>query len=97
MLTEVGVPKERANVNGGAIALGHPLGCSGARILVTLMHSLHRLAHKHASSLKEADSTTIGRVRGIAATCVGGGMGLAIAVECLTCQISNNCPFINSP
>ena len=53
------------NVNGGAIALGHPIGASGARIFVTLIHALER---------------TGGR-RGVAALCVGGGMGIAVCVE----------------
>ncbi len=53
------------NVNGGAIALGHPLGASGARILVTLVHTLKRTGLK----------------RGCAALCIGGGMGIAICIE----------------
>lgn len=53
------------NVNGGAIALGHPIGASGARVLVTLLYALLR---------------TGGR-RGIASLCIGGGMGIALAVE----------------
>lgn len=53
------------NVNGGAIALGHPIGASGARVLVTLLYALQR---------------TGGR-RGIASLCIGGGMGIALAVE----------------
>jgi acetyl-CoA C-acetyltransferase len=56
---------ERVNVNGGAVALGHPIGASGARILVTLLYELHR------RNLK----------RGIAALCLGGGNAVAIAVE----------------
>lgn len=52
-------------MSGGAIALGHPIGASGARILVTLLHGLER---------------TAGR-RGVAALCVGGGMGIALCVE----------------
>ena len=55
----------QVNVSGGAIALGHPIGASGARILVTLLHGLER---------------TGGR-RGVAALCVGGGMGIALCVE----------------
>jgi acetyl-CoA C-acetyltransferase len=53
------------NVNGGAIALGHPLGASGARVLVTLLHELHKRDAK----------------RGLASLCIGGGMGVALAVE----------------
>jgi len=52
-------------VNGGAIALGHPIGASGARILVTLIYALKRTAGK----------------KGVAALCIGGGMGIAIAIE----------------
>ena len=56
---------EKVNVNGGAIALGHPIGASGARILVTLIHALQQ------RSLK----------RGIASLCLGGGEAVALAVE----------------
>jgi len=62
---ELGVPAERVNVRGGAIALGHPIGASGARILITLL-----------SSLRER-----GLRRGVAAICIGGGEGLAVCVE----------------
>ena len=53
------------NVNGGAIALGHPIGASGCRILVTLLHALSRTGGK----------------KGVAALCIGGGMGIAVCVE----------------
>lgn len=66
-IQELGVPPEKINVNGGAIALGHPIGASGARIIVTLLAALH------ARGLK----------RGLAAICIGGGEGLAICVELL--------------
>ncbi|MEQ8901926.1 MAG: acetyl-CoA C-acyltransferase [Roseovarius sp.] len=62
---EMGLPRERVNVNGGACALGHPIGASGARIMVTLLNALER-----------RDLT-----RGIAAICIGGGEGTAIAIE----------------
>jgi acetyl-CoA C-acetyltransferase len=62
---EIGVPADRLNVRGGALALGHPLGASGARILVTLL-----------AALKER-----GLSRGVAAICIGGGEGLAVCVE----------------
>jgi acetyl-CoA C-acetyltransferase len=65
---ELGIGREILNVNGGAIALGHPVGASGARILVTLLHEMH---HREA------------RI-GVAALCVGGGMGVAMVVESLT-------------
>lgn len=53
------------NVNGGAIALGHPIGCSGARILVTLLHEMEKRDHK----------------KGLASLCIGGGMGISLLVE----------------
>ena len=57
--------RSKVNVNGGAIALGHPVGASGARILVTLLYAMkHRGAHK-----------------GLATLCIGGGMGCATIVE----------------
>ncbi len=62
---DVGVPHERVNVNGGACALGHPIGASGARILVTLIHALRQR----------------GGGRGIATLCIGGGEAVAVAVE----------------
>lgn len=62
---ELGFDMSKVNVNGGAIAIGHPIGCSGARILTTLIHEL-----KHANKTK-----------GLATLCVGGGMGVAMLVE----------------
>lgn len=62
---ELNLPSERVNVNGGAIAIGHPIGASGCRILVTLVHELIRS----------------GKSKGVATLCVGGGMGLAMAIE----------------
>ncbi len=64
-MQELGVPHEKLNVRGGAIALGHPIGCSGARILVTLLAALRERGLK----------------RGVAAICIGGGEGLAACVE----------------
>jgi acetyl-CoA C-acetyltransferase len=64
-IDELGLPRERVNVNGGACALGHPLGASGARIMVTLLNALE----------------THGLRRGIAALCIGGGEATAIALE----------------
>ena len=65
---ELGLPPEKVNIYGGAVALGHPVGCSGARILVTLLNGLKR---------------TGGR-RGVASLCVGGGEGIAMAVEMIS-------------
>ncbi|TNN20433.1 Acetyl-CoA acetyltransferase, cytosolic [Schistosoma japonicum] len=73
--TELCILPEKLNVSGGAIALGHPVGCSGARILVTLVHTLQRICKEQHNN----DSTTVRR--GVAALCIGGGMGIAIAVE----------------
>jgi acetyl-CoA acetyltransferase family protein len=64
-LADLPVARERVNPDGGAIALGHPIGCSGARILVTLLHGM----------------AARGRRLGVATLCVSGGMGLAALVE----------------
>jgi acetyl-CoA C-acetyltransferase len=62
---ELHIPPEKLNIYGGAVALGHPIGCSGTRILVTLLHALKR---------------TGGR-RGVASLCIGGGEAVAVAIE----------------
>ena len=62
---EMGLPRARVNVNGGACALGHPIGASGARIMVTLLNALEKRDLR----------------RGVAAICIGGGEGTAIAIE----------------
>ena len=62
---ELGLPSNRVNPNGGAIALGHPIGASGCRILVSLLHEMTRRDAK----------------KGLATLCIGGGMGVALAVE----------------
>jgi acetyl-CoA C-acetyltransferase len=64
---EHGIPMENINVNGGAVSLGHPIGCSGARVLVTLLYALADRKLK----------------RGIATLCIGGGEAVALAVECV--------------
>lgn len=64
-MAELNVPHNKLNVHGGAIALGHPIGASGARILVTLIAALRERGLK----------------RGVAAICIGGGEGLAVCVE----------------
>lgn len=65
VLHELGLDPDRVNVNGGAIALGHPIGASGARVLVTLLHEMLRR----------------GARKGLATLCIGGGMGIAMCVE----------------
>ena len=65
VLRELRIPKNRVNVNGGAIALGHPIGASGARILVTLLHAM-----------KDRDAKL-----GLASLCIGGGQGIAMIIE----------------
>ena len=65
VLRDVPISADRLNVNGGAIALGHPIGCTGARIVVTLLHELERRGAK----------------RGLATLCVSGGMGMAVLFE----------------
>jgi acetyl-CoA C-acetyltransferase len=62
---ELGVPMEKVNVNGGSVAIGHAIGASGARVLVTMMYELARRNAK----------------RGVAALCLGGGNSVAMAIE----------------
>jgi acetyl-CoA C-acetyltransferase len=64
-MRELGIAHEKLNVNGGACALGHPIGASGARLIVTLLHALKARGGK----------------RGVAALCIGGGEATAVAVE----------------
>jgi acetyl-CoA C-acetyltransferase len=68
---------DRLNPNGGAIALGHPIGCTGGRILTTLIHELRREAPIESG---HKDSTRTGQ-RGLATLCVSGGMGVAVEIE----------------
>ena len=65
VLKTLGIPDEKVNVNGGAIAIGHPIGASGTRILVTLIHEMIKRDVK----------------RGLATLCIGGGMGIAMSIE----------------
>ena len=65
VIRKLEVDPTRVNVNGGAIALGHPIGASGARVLVTLVHSLRRLVKQY----------------GVASLCIGGGMGIAVVIS----------------
>ena len=64
MNQELAVDTAKVNVNGGAIALGHPIGASGCRILVTLLHEMQRRDAK----------------KGLAALCIGGGMGVSLCL-----------------
>jgi acetyl-CoA C-acetyltransferase len=66
-MKDMNLPADKVNVNGGACALGHPLGASGARIIVTLLHALKNR----------------GLSKGLASLCIGGGEATAIAVEML--------------
>jgi acetyl-CoA acetyltransferase family protein len=65
---ELGLNREKVNVNGGAIALGHPLGATGTRLVITLLHELRRRGKKY----------------GLATACIGGGQGIAVIVEALS-------------
>jgi len=65
VIKDLGIPKEKVNVNGGAIALGHPIGASGTRVLVTLLHEMDKRNSK----------------KGLATLCIGGGMGIAMCLE----------------
>ena len=65
VIKDLGIPKEKVNVNGGAIALGHPIGASGTRVLVTLLHEMDKRKSK----------------KGLATLCIGGGMGIAMCLE----------------
>merc|ERR1711981_439413 len=65
VIRTLAIPEEKVNVNGGAIALGHPIGASGTRILVTLIHEMIKRDVR----------------KGLATLCIGGGMGIAMCVE----------------
>ena len=65
VIKELKIPEQKVNVNGGAIALGHPIGASGSRILVTLIHEMIKQDKR----------------KGCAALCIGGGMGIAMCIE----------------
>ena len=62
---ELGLDREKVNVNGGAIALGHPVGASGARVLLSLAYELKRRGGRY----------------GVASLCIGGGQGIAVVIE----------------
>lgn len=65
VMKELGVSADKVNLNGGAISLGHPIGASGTRVVVTLLNVMEQRGLK----------------RGVASLCIGGGMGIAVAVE----------------
>jgi acetyl-CoA acyltransferase len=65
VIHELQLPRERVNVNGGAIALGHPLGCTGAKLAATLLHEMQRRKARY----------------GMVTMCIGGGMGAAAIFE----------------
>jgi acetyl-CoA C-acetyltransferase len=65
IIKELGINTERVNVNGGAIAIGHPIGASGARVLVTLIYEMIRRNERY----------------GMTTLCIGGGMGIALIIE----------------
>ena len=62
---ELGIERDKVNVNGGAISLGHPLGATGTRLLLTLMYQLRRSGKRY----------------GVASACIGGGQGIAMLIE----------------
>jgi len=64
-IREMGIDTKICNVNGGGVSLGHPIGCTGTRIVVTLMHEMRRRQSKY----------------GLAALCIGGGQGMAMVLE----------------
>ena len=65
LIKELKIPEQKVNINRGAIALGHPIGASGSRIFVTLIHEMIKQDKK----------------KGCAALCIGGGMGIAMCIE----------------
>jgi acetyl-CoA C-acetyltransferase len=65
VVKELEIPAEKVNVNGGAVAIGHPIGASGARILVTLLYEMKKRGSRY----------------GLATLCIGGGQGTALVVE----------------
>lgn len=65
VVKSLGIDMSKVNVSGGALSLGHPIGASGTRILVTLIYNMIRL----------------GKTKGVASLCIGGGMGIAIAIQ----------------
>ena len=64
-MKDIGIPHDKLNIHGGACALGHPIGASGARILVTLLNAMEKRGAK----------------RGVASLCIGGGEATAVAIE----------------
>jgi acetyl-CoA C-acetyltransferase len=66
-MKDIGIPHDKVNVNGGAVAMGHPIGATGARIMTTLIYALKKRGLK----------------KGVAALCIGGGEATAVALEVL--------------
>lgn len=74
----LGLDRDKVNVNGGAIALGHPIAMSGARVVLTLAHSLRIIAQTRRAELAAAG---VRKLRGVASLCIGGGAGIATLIE----------------
>ncbi len=83
VIRELDLDPAKVNVHGGAVALGHPIGASGARVLVTLLHAMPRY----------------GKKKGIAALCLGGGNAVALAVErgSMNCRLRRLSDIEHSP
>ncbi|MGF1718997.1 thiolase family protein [Vibrio kyushuensis] len=87
-LKQLGLDKDKVNIKGGACALGHPIGASGARIIVTLIHALRQLGDSKRKVLAESSDATVeseseptSTFRGVASLCIGGGEATAIGIE----------------
>ncbi|WP_064608820.1 thiolase family protein [Photobacterium sp. J15] len=78
-IRDLGLGESKVNIHGGACALGHPIGASGARILVTLIHALRHRASALAADSLGSESPAL--MKGIAALCIGGGEATAVAIE----------------
>lgn len=92
-MEKLGIPPEKVNPNGGAIALGHPLGCTGARQVVTLLNELKRRGRRSVSTVTRSPPRTFEnvfslspscvpcRAYGVVSMCIGTGMGAAAVFE----------------
>ncbi len=89
VIQDLKLPLEKVNPLGGAIALGHPIGATGARLITTLAHQLHRLKNQNSAKNKDSQKNTKDNatrhktkpVRGIASLCIGGGQGCGVLLE----------------